>query len=68
MSRAAFPQVNLDRIGLPFSIRTYDHKIQGETPEDSFFRKTAANLGGFARDECGIPRIGREHAAEITLP
>src|SRR2546430_8056094 len=68
MCGASLSQVNLDGIRLPFPIRTYDHKIQRETPDDSFFRKTSANLSSFAGDECGVPRVSREYAAKVTLP
>jgi len=57
MCGAAFPQVNLDRIRLPFSIGTYDHKIQRETPDDSFFRKTPANLAASRDGKWAMPLL-----------
>src|ERR1044072_7181067 len=68
MRGTAFPQINLDRIRFPFSIRTHDHEIQRDTPHDSFFRQTLANLGVFAGDERRVPRVGRKYATQITLP
>src|SRR5215831_13293231 len=68
MSGAAFSQINLDGIGLPSSIRTQCHEIQGEAPYDSFFRKTPPNLGSFPGNERSIAGVGRKYAAEVTLP
>jgi len=69
MSGAAFPQVNLDRIGLPFfhSKRTTT-KSSAKRPMTPFFRQTLANLGGFLRDQRCVAGVSREYAAEITLP
>src|SRR5947199_365020 len=68
MSCAAFSQVNLDGIRLPFSVGAYNHKIQSETPYHSFLRQTPADLGSFPGNQRSVTRIGREHAAEVALP
>src|SRR5882724_6042921 len=48
MSRAAFSQVNLDGVRLPCSIlRAHNHKIQGETTDNTFFGQTPAYLCSF---------------------
>src|SRR5438552_15463187 len=68
MSGAAFSQVNLDGVRLPFSVGPYHHKIQGETPDDSFVRQTPPYFGRFPRDQRSETGVGGEHAAKITLP
>src|SRR6266516_4337307 len=68
MSSAAFSQINLDGIRLPFSIRAHHHKIQSETAYHAFLCETPAYLGGFLRDQCSVAGIGRKHATEIALP
>ena len=70
MSRAAFAQVNLDRISLPRRgiVLARDHEIECESADHARVAQEIANLGGIARDSGGIGRICREGAAEITLP
>src|SRR5215471_10503822 len=69
MSSAAFSQVNLNRVRLPFSIlRAHHHKIQGEATNNAFFGQTFANLSRFLSNEAGIGCVSRENAAEIALP
>src|SRR5882724_80835 len=68
MSGAAFSQVNLNRVRLPFSVlRAHHYKIQGEATDNTFFGQTFAYLGSFACNEAGIGCVGRENAAEIAL-
>src|SRR3954471_22303031 len=67
MSGAAFSQVDLDRIRIPFSVRAHHDKIQREPAYHSFFRKPPANLRGFPGNQRCISGVGRENTAEITL-
>src|SRR5437764_15467636 len=51
MSGAAFSQVNLDCVRLPFSILgAHHHKIQGETTDNALFRQTSPHLCSFVRN------------------
>src|SRR4030095_10759996 len=70
MSRAAFAQVNLDRVSLPRRgiVLARDHEIECESADHARVAQEIANLGGIARDSGGIGWICREGAAEISLP
>ena len=68
MCGAAFSQIDLNGVRLPFSVGAHHHKIQSETPYHSFLRQTSAYLGSFPGDQRSVTGVGREHAAEVALP
>src|SRR5204862_5798319 len=69
MSGAAFSQVNLDCVRLPFSIlRAHHHKIQGKATDNTFVGQMFAYLCSFLGNQAGIGCVSRENAAEIALP
>src|SRR5204862_2866142 len=60
MSGAAFSQVNLDCVRLPFSILgAHHHKIQGETTDNALFRQTSPHLCSFVCNERKLCRPGK---------
>src|SRR5262245_11848148 len=66
MSGAAFSQVNLDCVRLPFAIfRAHHHKIQRKAADNAFFGQTPAYLGGLLSNQAGVGRVGRENAPEV---
>jgi hypothetical protein len=68
VGRAAFAQVDLDRIRGPDAVRrAHHHKVHGEAPEHALAREPRAELARLATDQRRIGRVGREAAAEVEL-
>src|SRR6266513_2658000 len=68
VSGAAFSQVNLNRVRLPFPIlRAHHHKIQSKTTDNALFCQTSPHLCSFVCNQGSVGCVGRENAAEIAL-
>src|SRR5215470_10673763 len=69
MSGAAFSQIDLDGVGIPFPVlRPHHDKIQSEASDDSFFSETIAHLCCFPSDQGCIGGVCRKDAPQVALP
>ena len=65
---AAFAQVNLDGVGLPFAaVRLDGDEVDGEAADHPFTGQSPADLQGLAHDGPGVGSVGREAGAQETL-
>ena len=68
VGRAAFAQVELDRVRDPGAVGpAHHHEVDGEAPEDALARELRPDLARRATDQRRIGRISREAAAEVEL-
>ena len=67
---AAFTQIDFDRVGLPGCalVRARHDEIECEATDDPGVAQQVAHPGRVPRDRARVGRVGRENAAEITLP
>src|SRR5689334_1772142 len=69
MCSSAFPEVDLDGVGLPGRavVRTSDDKIDRKTADNAGISQKLSDFCGVVSNSDGVGRISGENAAQVAL-